>query len=141
MLGAIDSTIYGAYMISSTTLGLCMTLMDSAQIMFYRGPTDEEPVRLWLHGLQKEDQIIIGTELLALGHKMALGMPLGQPLGESLHQIQCPLTEKNSTARGLFVVRQHDIVLLHGFVHDTDQRPEWHYQRAFDRLKSMEHGY
>lgn len=109
-------------------------------IWFYRSPTDDEPVRQWLHALKKEDQIIIGTELMTLGYLSALGIPVGQPLGRTLRQIQCPLIGQNSTGRVLFVIRQQDILLLHGFVHDTDRRPEWHYQRAFDRLKSMEHG-
>lgn len=110
------------------------------QVCFYRSPTGEEPVRQWLLALRKDDQVIVGTELMTLAHRSALGMPLGEPLGKELRQIQCPLTGQNSTARVLFKVRQQDFVLLHGFVHDTDQRPEWHYQRAFDRLESMKHG-
>jgi phage-related protein len=117
-----------------------MIFENHPHVRFYRDPTDEEPVRQWLHALKKEDQIIIGTELMTLAHKSPLGMPLGQQLARTVRQIQCPLTGQNSTARVLFAVRQEDIVLLHGFVHDTDRRPDWHYQRAFDRLKSMEHG-
>ena len=122
-----------------TIIGTYMEYNLPPTIRFYRSPTHEEPVRQWMHALKKEDQIIIGTELMALAHKSALGMPLGQNLGRTLRQIQCPLTGQNSTGRVLFVVRQQNIVLLHGFAHDTDRRPEWHYQRAFDRLKSMEY--
>lgn len=75
-----------------------------SQVKFYRSPTDEEPVRQWLQALKKKNQIIVGTELISLGHQSATGMPLGQQLGRTLHQIHCPLIRKNHTARVLFVI-------------------------------------
>ena len=98
-----------------------MSLPKRVPARFYRSAGGTEPVRDWLRGLNREDRIIIGTDIKTVEYGWPVGMPVCRPLGDGLFETRSTL--RNRIARVLFCFHEDEMVLLHGFIKKTAQTP------------------
>jgi len=106
------------------------------QVVFYKTPAGNEPVRAWLKKQPKEERKEIGVELL----KVQLiypdaGMPLVEPIDKRLWAVRVSL--RDHWARVLFTVKNKTIILLHGVMKKTNKLDRDDIELAQDRLKDL----
>jgi phage-related protein len=104
---------------------------------FYRSASGAEPVRDWLHGLEKDDRKEIGTEIATVEYGWPVGMPTCAPMGAGLHEVRIRLGE-NRIARVLFCFSGGTMVLLHGFIKKTRKTPKADLDLARIRQREVE---
>jgi phage-related protein len=92
-------------------------------VVFYRTVAGREVVRDWLRGLDERDRNVIGQDLMRVQHRWPIGMPLCRAMGDGLWEVRSDLPG-NRIARVLFVVRQDEILVLHGFLKKTRKTPD-----------------
>ena len=90
------------------------------QVVFYRTESGAEPVRAWLKKSSATDRTIIGEDLKTAELGRPIGMPLAKKLGNGIWEIRSNLS-RGRISRVLFMVKDRQMVLLHGFV-KKDQR-------------------
>lgn len=99
--------------------------MDDAfvlSVVFFRTPTDREPVRDWLKSLDKDDRRLIGEDIKLVQFRWPLGMPLVRKLEPDLWEVRSRLSG-GRIARTFFTVHGHEMALLHGFVKKSQKTP------------------
>jgi phage-related protein len=96
-----------------------------------------EPVREWLHQLDKEDRANMGAELRTVQMGWPLGMPLCRPMGDGLHELRVSLAKGKREARLLFCVHDETIVGLHAFFKTTRTTPDSELNLAKRRMRAM----
>lgn len=84
-------------------------------VKFFMLTSGGEPVKDWLRLLPCEDKKIIGEDIKTIEFGWPLGMPLVRKLNKDLWEIRFDL-DRRRIARVLFTVKEHDMVLLHGFI-------------------------
>jgi phage-related protein len=92
-------------------------------VVFYRTVAGREVVRDWLRGLDERDRNVIGQDLMRVQYRWPIGMPLCRAMGDGLWEVRSDLPG-NRIARVLFVVRQDEILVLHGFLKKTRKTPD-----------------
>lgn len=107
------------------------------EVVFYRTPTGDEPVRDWLkHDLSEGDRKIIGADIKTVEYGWPIGMPVCRPMGDGLHEVRSSLAG-NRVARVLFCVDDGRMVLLHGFIKKTQRTPNADLALAKDRKRKI----
>ena len=108
---------------------------------FYRTAAGAEPVRKWLKSLSGEDKRIVGTDIATVEFGWPVGMPTCRALASrrGLWEVRSSLTQ-NRIARVLFFVYQGQMVLLHGFIKQTQETPKAGLDLAAKRQKEVESG-
>ena len=106
------------------------------QVFFYKTATGKEPVREWLKDLPAEERKIIGDDLKTAQYGWPLGMPLIRKLEPGLWEVRSRL--RNRIARILFTVEGDTMVLLHGFIKQSQKTPKTDLQLARQRLLSLQ---
>jgi phage-related protein len=104
---------------------------------FFKAESGKMPVREWLYELSKEDRKRIGEELKTVEYGWPLGMSIVRKLEPSLWEVRIRL--KGRIARVLFTVIDDYMVLLHGFIKQSQKAPE-EIKLALKRLKMIEGG-
>jgi hypothetical protein len=57
------------------------------RVVFFKTATGREPVREWVKALPREDQKVIGSDILTVQYGWPLGMPLARKLEEDLWEV------------------------------------------------------
>jgi phage-related protein len=104
-------------------------------VVFFKTDTGNEPVRVWLKALPKEDCKVIGADILTVQYAWPVGKPLVDNLGDGIWEVRSRLG--NRIARTLFAVVNQEIVLLHGFIKKQQRTP----QDEFDLAKKRKRQY
>lgn len=110
-------------------------MSDKLEVCFYEEASGKEPVRKWLQGLAKEDKRIIGEDLKKVQYRWPLGLPLIKTLGDGLWEVRSTLP--NRIARIIFMMKDSQIVLLHGFIKKTNQTPKQDLELARERSRRV----
>src|SRR5262245_52561545 len=108
------------------------------RVVFFKTATGREPVREWIKSLPREEQHIIGSDMLAVQYGWPMGMPLVRKLEEELWEMRSTLG--NRTARVLFTVQGVVLVPLHGFIKKSQKTPRVDLDRARQRLRALRRG-
>jgi len=103
---------------------------------FYRTKAGGEPVRDWLHGLDREDRKKIGTDVATVEYGWPVGMPTCKPMGGGLFEVRTNL-DGGRIARVLFCLQDNHMVLLHGFIKKTPKTPKTDLDLAKQRMKEV----
>ena len=106
------------------------------QVVFFRTSLGREPVREWLKALPREDQKIIGSDILTVQREWPIGRPLVGKLTRDVWEVCSSLD--NRIARVLFIVEGSIMVLLHGFIKKTRKTPKEDLDLAKNRLKQIQ---
>jgi phage-related protein len=101
---------------------------------FYRSDAGREPVRDWLKSLDAEDRRIIGEDIKDVEFSWPIGMPLVRSLGRDIWEVRSSLPN-GRIARVLFSVEEDCMVLLHGFMKQTQKTPRQEIDLAIKRKK------
>jgi phage-related protein len=105
------------------------------RVVFYKTTAGNEPVREWLKELPSEERKIIGDDLKTAQYGWPLGMPLIRKLEPELWEVRSSL--RNRIARVVFTVQGDTMVLLHGFIKQSQKTPTQDLQLARQRLQSL----
>lgn len=106
------------------------------QAVFYRSSTGKEPVRDWLLGLDRADRKTIGEDIATLEFCWPIGKPKCSPMKgvRNLYEVRSSISG-NRITRILFVMIDHRMVMLHGFVKKTQKTPQKDLDLAINRMK------
>lgn len=91
-------------------------------VRFYRTASDNEPVREWLRGLERDARKRIGEDIKTVQFGWPLGMPLVRGLGDGLWEARSRIP--NGIARVIFLAEGDVMVLLHGFLKKSQKTPK-----------------
>lgn len=103
--------------------------------VFFCEANGNEPVRKWLKSLEKEIRSLIGKDICTVQTGWPLGMPLVRSLGSGLWEIRS--TIPNGIARVIFVMKDNQMILLHGFIKKTQKTSLQEIETAKNRLKKL----
>ena len=106
-------------------------------LLFYRSPSDNEPVRDWLLDLEQSERQAVGKDLMRVQWRWPVGMPLCRPMGQGLWEVRTTLSTRK-IARVLFCLQGGVLVALHGFVKKTQKTPDEDLALARKRQKELE---
>lgn len=112
-----------------------MNDMARLQVIFYRTTVGNEPVREWLKALPVEERKTIGDDLKTAQYGWPFGMPLIRKLEAGLWEVRSRLL--NRIARVIFTVEGDTMILLHGFIKQSQKTPLQDLQLARQRLQSL----
>ncbi len=104
-------------------------------VLFYCESNGNEPVRKWLRSLDKEVRSIIGKDICTIQEGWPLGMPLVDNLGSGLWEVRS--TIPRGIARVIFVMRESQMILLHGIIKKTQKTPSQDKEIAIRRSKNI----
>lgn len=102
------------------------------EVRFYATDSGSEPVREWLKSLPGEERRLIGEDIKAVQYRWPVGMPLVKKLSGKIWEVRTHLPTR--IARMLFVVREGQMVLLHGFIKKTQATPQADIRLAESRI-------
>lgn len=91
-------------------------------VVFYRTPLGNEPVREWLKQLSHAEKKIIGEDIKTVQFGWPLGMPLIRKLEPDIWEVRSHL--QNRIARVLFTIITDRMILLHGFIKQSQKTPK-----------------
>lgn len=101
-------------------------------VVFYKSDNGNEPVREWLQGLSREDKRNIGEDIKTVQFGWPLGMPLIRKISKDLWEVRSHVID--GIARVFFTVDGGYMVLLHGFIKNSQKTPSNELKTATDRL-------
>jgi phage-related protein len=104
-------------------------------VVFYRTAAGVEPVRVWLKSLPSQDRTTIGVDLKTAQFGWPLGMPLIRKLEPGLWEVRSTL--RNRIARVILTVDGDTMVLLHGFIKQSQRTPIRDLELARQRLRML----
>jgi phage-related protein len=104
-------------------------------VVFYRTTAGNEPVRQWLKALKREDRKAIGQDVKTVQYGWPLGMPLIRKLEPGLWEVRSHIAQ--GIARIIFTVDEGVMVLLHGFVKQSQKISSSDLRTARQRLASL----
>lgn len=104
-------------------------------VYFYRGSNGSEPVKKWLKSLEKSIRSVIGKDICTVQEGWPLGMPLVKHMGFGLWEIRS--TIPNGIARIIFVIKDGNMILLHGFIKKTEKTSLQDIDLAKSRAKNL----
>jgi phage-related protein len=105
---------------------------------FYQNSLGNEPVRDWVKDLNKEDRLVIGSDIKTVEFGWPIGMPTCKPLGKGLYEVRSNLSSNRSIARVIFCIYDGRMVLLHAFIKKTQKTPKQDLELALDRKSKLE---
>lgn len=105
-------------------------------VIFYRTSLGTEPVRDWLRGLPSDDRRTIGFDLATVQVGWPVGMPLCRALGGGLWEARSALQSRRM-ARVLFFMHEGRLIVLHGFIKQTQKTPQNELELARKRMKEV----
>ena len=105
-------------------------------VAFYQTEAGNEPVRVWLKSLKKEDRKSIGEDIKTAQFGWPLGMPLIRKIERDLWEVRSNVS--NGIARVFFTVEDHTMILLHGFIKKSQKTPQADLNTAKRRLADLQ---
>ena len=110
-----------------------MTAMRKIPAIFFRRSSGDEPVRDWLITLDKLDRQTIGEDIAYVQYKWPIGKPKVDHLRGPIWEVRSKIG--NRIARVWFAVEASEMILLHGFIINTQQTNPADIELAIKRLK------
>lgn len=104
-------------------------------VFFFKTDSGTEPVRDWLKELTREDRKTIGEDVKTIQFGWPMGMPLVRKLEVSLWEVRSQLDRR--IARVIFTVQQDKLILLHGFIKNSQKTSSSDLNLARQRLKQF----
>ena len=108
-------------------------------LVFYASSAGNEPVRIWLQGLERGDRLAIGADLQRVQYRWPVGMPLCRAMREGLWEVRTSLPGKR-ISRVFICFHDGAIYRLHGFIKKTRATPDEEMALARGRKKEVENG-
>jgi phage-related protein len=107
--------------------------------VFYRTASGVEPVRKWLKGLNRADRWTIGVDIATVEFGWPVGMPICSPITgrRGLWEVRSTLIGRR-IARVLFCIHEDRMILLHGFIKQTQTTPHGDLELAMKRKREIE---
>jgi phage-related protein len=105
-------------------------------VVFYRTSLGAEPVRDWLRGLPADDRRTIGLDLATVQVGWPVGMPLCRSLGGGLWEVRSSLPSRR-IARILFFIHEGQVVIVNGFIKQTQKTPQDELELAHRRMREV----
>lgn len=105
------------------------------KVRFYRADSGREYVREWLKSLPNKAKKTIGEDIKTVQLGWPLGMPLVKHMGDRIFEVRSTIPD--GIARVLFVVKDLEMILLHGLIKKTDKTPEKELEIARKRAKNL----
>ena len=105
-------------------------------VAFYQTEAGNEPVRVWLKSLKREDRKAIGEDIKTTQFGWPLGMPLIRKIERDLWEVRSNVN--NGIARVFFTVEDHVMILLHGFIKKSQKTPQADLNTAKRRLADLQ---
>jgi phage-related protein len=105
------------------------------EVVFFRTDAGNEPVRVWLRGLPREDRKTIGEDIKTAQFGWPLGMPLIRKIATGLWEVRSDIGA--GIARVMFTVDGQTMVLLHGFQKKSQRTPPADLRTAQRRLAQL----
>ena len=105
-------------------------------VVFYKTPAGNEPVREWLISLEQEDKKTIGADIKTVEYGWPIGMPVSKPLANNLYEVRSHISSKR-IARVIFIIMGNYMILLNGFIKKTQKTPINEINLALKRVKEM----
>ena len=106
------------------------------QVVFFQTEAGTEPVREWLKTLNKEDRLVIGTDIKTVEFGWPIGMPTCKPLSGGIWEVRSNLHGRIS--RVLFCIAGNLMVLLHAFIKKSRATPQKDLDIARSRKRQLE---
>ena len=106
------------------------------EVVFFKTAAGNEPVRVWLRGLVREDRRTVGEDIKTAQLGWPLGMPLIRKLGNGLWEVRSHI--RTGIARVMFTVEGSTMVLLHGFQKKSQRTPLADLMTAKRRLSQLQ---
>ena len=106
------------------------------QVVFYKTPAGNEPVREWLLSLDLEDKKILGSDIKTVEYGWPIGMPVSRFLGNGLYEVRSNISSKR-IARVIFTIIDRYMILLNGFIKKTQKTPQNEIDLALKRAKEI----
>ncbi len=97
-------------------------MLPKLRAVFFASSVRREPVREWLKALNADERKLIGTDIAYVQFKWPLGKPRVDHLRGPIWEIRTRL--RNRIARVLFAVDADELILLHGFIKQTQRTPD-----------------
>lgn len=106
--------------------------------VFYRTGRQNQPVREWLKGLDRENRRLIGEDIKTVEFGWPVGMPVCRSIAshKGLWEVRSSLPG-NRIARVLFCITDDQMVLLHGFIKKNRKTPKSDLDLATRRMKEV----
>jgi len=108
------------------------------RVLFFRTASGREPVRAWLREMAREDRKVIGEDIKTVQFGWPLGMPLVRSLGDGLWEVRSRL--RDGIARVIFIIEEDFMVLLHGFMKQSQKTPKKDLALARRRARELRQG-
>jgi phage-related protein len=105
-------------------------------VAFYQTEAGNEPVRIWLKSLKKEDRRAIGEDVKTAQFGWPIGMPLIRKIERDLWEVRSSV--KDGIARVFFTVEEQTMILLHGFIKKSQKTPKADLNLAKRRLADLQ---
>ena len=105
-------------------------------VAFFRTLSGNEPVRVWLKSLSREERRIIGEDIKTVQFGWPLGMPLIRKLDKGLWELRSSLPSR--IARVIFTTGENRMILLHGFIKKSQKTPQEDLELAKTRLRLLQ---
>ncbi len=104
-------------------------------VRFFASDSGNEPVSEWLISLPASERRTIGEDIKTVHFGWPLGMPLVRKLAKDLWEVHVHLVDR--IARVLFTLVGHTMVLLHGFIKQSQATPPEELDVAKRRLQQL----
>lgn len=105
-------------------------------VRFYRTEAGRAPVLDWLRGLDKDDRHAIGLDLMRVQFGWPVGRPLAGSLKDGLWEVRSSLPSQR-IARLILCFHDQMLVVLHGFIKNTQKTPADALALARQRMKEV----
>lgn len=105
-------------------------------VRFFCTEAGNEPVRIWLEGLERAHKRAIGIEIRTVQMGWPIGMPVVRKLEKDLWEVRVNLG--SIIARILFTVETDTMILLHGFIKKSQKIPADELDTAKQRKAVLE---
>jgi phage-related protein len=115
-----------------------MLVIRELTAVFYAAGNNREPVREWLRHLPGEERRAIGAGIRYVQMKWPIGKPRVDHLRGEIWEVRTRL--ENRIARVLFSVKGGRMLLLHGFIKQTQKTPAAEIALAETRYQEWKNG-
>jgi len=110
----------------------------SLRTIFYSTAAKNEPVRVFLQGLDKPDRLTVGSDIRVIQNGWPVGPPLCKPVSgyEGLWEVRSDISD-GRIVRIYFGVANGEMRLVHAIIKKSQSAPKPALNLAKKRLKEM----
>jgi phage-related protein len=113
-----------------------LSALPRLRAVFFVTACGREPVRNWLRGLHRDERRQIGIDIAYVQFKWPIGKPRVDHLRGPIWEVRTTLSSR--IARVLFAVKGDEMILLHGFIKQTQKTPTAEVALAAARWKEWQ---